>query len=225
LAATAKTQRRRAQRKPAASSAIQIETRDGIGAPAWVMADLVDVIDGGCGLQLATPLKSGSSVVVRGKFGEGRTAEYLKAGVRWCIRRPDGTFRAGLTFSDKHTSSINSDSLDCYEVMQLSPNADSETISRVYRLLASRYHPDNIETGNSELFIRLSEAYRILSDPDRRASYDARRRSANRIYWSAAEPRKRSDGGERARARDGNGEQRRQTAGALGGWAAALQRL
>jgi DnaJ-class molecular chaperone len=87
----------------------------------------------------------------------------------------------------------------------------------VYRLLASRYHPDNIETGNSEMFIRLSEAYRILSDPERRASYDARRRGASRISWSAAELRKRSDGGENQRGQH--------TAGSLGGWAAALQRL
>jgi hypothetical protein len=209
LAATAKTQRRRAPRKPAVWSAIQIETSDGTDGPRWVAADLVDlidgVIDGGCGLKLATPLKSGSHVVVRGKLGEGRTAEYFKAGVRWCTRRPDGTFRAGLTFSNRPTNANHSDSLDCYEVMQLSPSADPETISRVYRWLAARYHPDNVETGNSELFIRLSEAYRILSDPERRADYDARGRAANRIPWSAAETRKR--------------------AGALGGWAAALQRL
>jgi curved DNA-binding protein CbpA len=64
--------------------------------------------------------------------------------------------------------------------MQLSPNADAETVSRVYRLLAFRYHPDNTETGNSEMFIRLSEANQILSDPEKRASYDAAHRSAKR---------------------------------------------
>ncbi len=211
MAASAKTQRRRAQRKPAVWSAILIETSDGMDRPKWVTADLVDLIDdvtdGGCGLKLATPLKSGSNVVVRGKLGEGRTAEYLKAGVRWCISKPDGTFRAGLRFadrpaySDRSTGSIASDSLDLYEVMQLSSSADAGTISRVYRWLASRYHPDNVETGNSERFIRLSEAYRILSDPEKRADYDAHRRVASRIEHSLP------------------------AAGALGGWAAALQRL
>ena len=74
------------------------------------------------------------------------------------------------------SNSIHLDTLDCYEVMQLSPHADADTISHVHRMLALRYHPDNAETGNSEKFIRLSEAYRILSDPEKRARYDAGRR-------------------------------------------------
>jgi curved DNA-binding protein CbpA len=73
--------------------------------------------------------------------------------------------------------------MDCYEVLQLSPNADAETIARVYRLLAQRYHPDNTETGNSEMFVRLSEAYEILSNPERRAGYDANYRQAKRLQW------------------------------------------
>jgi DnaJ-class molecular chaperone len=73
--------------------------------------------------------------------------------------------------------------LDCYEVMQISPNANPDAISRVYRMLALRYHPDNAETGNSEKFIRLSEAYQILSDPEKRASYDMRHRDAMRLLW------------------------------------------
>ena len=37
--------------------------------------------------------------------------------------------------------------IDYYEDLQVSPNADQETIERVYRLLAKRYHPDNHLTG------------------------------------------------------------------------------
>ena len=37
--------------------------------------------------------------------------------------------------------------VDFHEVLQISPKADGETIQRVYRLLALRYHPDNRETG------------------------------------------------------------------------------
>ena len=33
--------------------------------------------------------------------------------------------------------------IDYYEVLQISPNADPDTVHRVYRLLAQRFHPDN----------------------------------------------------------------------------------
>ena len=38
---------------------------------------------------------------------------------------------------------------DYYELLQISPNAEPETIHRVYRLLAQRFHPDNKETGDA----------------------------------------------------------------------------
>jgi len=63
--------------------------------------------------------------------------------------------------------------VDYYEVLQISPNADPETVHRVYRLQAQRFHPDNQETGNAETFRLVSEAYQVLSDPQRRAAYDA----------------------------------------------------
>src|ERR1019366_4653338 len=67
-----------------------------------------------------------------------------------------------------------SEAADYYEVLQLSRNAHPETIQRVFRILAGRYHPDNIETGNPELFREVVEAARVLTDPQLRAGYDAR---------------------------------------------------
>jgi len=61
---------------------------------------------------------------------------------------------------------------DYYEVLQISPNADPDTVHRVYRLLAQRFHPDNRETGNETRFRELTEAYEVISDPARRAQYD-----------------------------------------------------
>jgi len=246
MGATGETQRRRAHRKPSSSSLIRIEMKDGMGQPRWVTAGLVDVIDGGCGLELTTPLQSGSTVVVRGKLGASSTADHLKAGVRWCIRKTDGTFRAGLEFSlvratfardNEQAHPIDADALDCYEVMQLSPNADQDTISRVYRMLALRFHPDNAETGNSEMFIRLSAAYQILSNPEKRARYDRRHRGAKALPWKSfdqaeastaneGEKRKRLDvkGGVKIYHRGGGkGEQGRSSVGALCGWNAALR--
>src|SRR5262252_8015594 len=60
---------------------------------------------------------------------------------------------------------------DHYEALQLSPNADSETVDRVYRILAKRYHPDNQETGHAAKFGTIADAHRVLSDPEQRAAY------------------------------------------------------
>jgi len=65
--------------------------------------------------------------------------------------------------------------LDYYEVLQISPNADPDTVHRVYRLLAQRFHPDNQSTGDSEKFRTLTEAYQVLGDPEQRAQYDVHR--------------------------------------------------
>ncbi len=62
--------------------------------------------------------------------------------------------------------------VDYYELLQISPNAESETVQRVYRMLAARFHPDNPETGDKDIFVLLHEAYETLRDPERRASYD-----------------------------------------------------
>jgi curved DNA-binding protein len=68
---------------------------------------------------------------------------------------------------------------DYYEILQLSQGADQETIERVYRLLAKRYHPDNNNTGDAQKFDELVKAYRALSDPERRADYDAKYDAGN----------------------------------------------
>lgn len=64
-------------------------------------------------------------------------------------------------------------SLDYYEFLQISPNADPDTIHRVYRFLAARFHPDNPESSDPERFALLRLAYEVLADPVRRAEYDA----------------------------------------------------
>jgi curved DNA-binding protein CbpA len=63
--------------------------------------------------------------------------------------------------------------IDYYEFLQISPHADNETIHRVYRYLAGRLHPDNPESGDSEMFRLLKAAYDTLSNPSKRAEYDA----------------------------------------------------
>jgi len=64
------------------------------------------------------------------------------------------------------------DTVDYYEALQISPNAEPETIHRVYRMLAQRFHPDNKESGSARRFRLVSEAYEVLSVPEKRARYD-----------------------------------------------------
>src|ERR1019366_7920048 len=61
---------------------------------------------------------------------------------------------------------------DYYEVLQISRHADLETIHRVYRIMAARFHPDNPRTGDTDTFLLLKNAYEVLADPERRARYD-----------------------------------------------------
>lgn len=64
---------------------------------------------------------------------------------------------------------------DYYEFLEISPQATQETIHRVYRFLASRYHPDRAATGNLDKFTQLTAAYTVLSDPAKRSEYNAQR--------------------------------------------------
>jgi curved DNA-binding protein CbpA len=69
--------------------------------------------------------------------------------------------------------------VDYYEVLQISPNADQETVHRVYRVQAQRFHPDNKDTGDAAAFRLISDAYQALADPLKRAEYDSQHRSSH----------------------------------------------
>jgi len=83
---------------------------------------------------------------------------------------------------------------DYYEDLQISPNADMEMIERVFRILAKRYHPDNAETGDSEKFNVLYKAYQVLSDPEKRAAFDAKYEQMRTERWKIVEEASQSDG-------------------------------
>ena len=83
--------------------------------------------------------------------------------------------------------------MDHYETLQISANAEPETIHRVYRLLAQRLHPDNTETGNATRFRELTEAYAVLRDPERRAQYDVVHQHFVRDRWKVAQSAEAAD--------------------------------
>lgn len=62
---------------------------------------------------------------------------------------------------------------DYYEVLGLSKGASEDEIKKAYRKLAKKYHPDvNKDKDAEEKFKEINEAYEVLSDPNKKASYD-----------------------------------------------------
>ena len=65
------------------------------------------------------------------------------------------------------------DKRDYYEVLGVSKQASADEIKRAYRKKAKQYHPDiNKEPGAEEKFKEVQEAYEVLSDANKKATYD-----------------------------------------------------
>jgi curved DNA-binding protein len=69
-----------------------------------------------------------------------------------------------------------------YKILDLSPNASEDDIRKAYRRLALRYHPDRNpgDSAAEERFKEIAEAYGVLMDPAKRASYDGLRATGGR---------------------------------------------
>ena len=63
---------------------------------------------------------------------------------------------------------------DCYEILEVARDSEIDVIRKSYRRLAIKFHPDKNpgDKAAEEKFKELSEAYEILSDPEKRAAYD-----------------------------------------------------
>lgn len=73
---------------------------------------------------------------------------------------------------------------DPYQVLGVSREANESEIKKAYRKLALKHHPDKQTTDESrrqasEIFAKISNAYEILSDPQKRQEYDNRDRYQN----------------------------------------------
>jgi curved DNA-binding protein CbpA len=132
----------------------------------------VDFSKNGARIQAPESLEVGSQVYLRAdSFGLMGVAK-----VRYCQQRLAG-YLVGLELEKRGASMRTPDDfIDYYEVLQISPKADNETIHRVFRMQAARYHPDNKQTGNAERFMLLSRIYETLVDAKRREKYDMQRR-------------------------------------------------
>jgi DnaJ domain/PilZ domain len=191
MASSERRRQNRASRK--AAQPLKITVSRPQGGMDEIPGRLVDSSEGGIGVETGVPLAVGSTVRVTSPEGiHGRIGAH-KAQVRWCEPGRGGSFQSGLQFDDAvETESrkekeappeADANPPDFYDTLQLSPKADLDTIHRVFRVLAQRYHPDNLETGDEETFKQVMAAYEVLSDPQRRASFDAKRIDTNRVRW------------------------------------------
>ena len=62
--------------------------------------------------------------------------------------------------------------MNYYEILEISKSATLEVIKAAYKAQISKYHPDNLETGDLKKAQQINEAYEVLSDPVKRAEYD-----------------------------------------------------
>jgi DnaJ-like protein len=146
-----------------------ISWEDEAGLTHSAQVESTDSSDSGVGIRCPFEIRKGTAVYIQAQ--DGHPAGY--AMVCHATRCGIG-YTIGLKLNDatKKTHLGIDQASDHYEFLQISPNAKAETIQRVYRFLAARYHPDNPATGDPEKFLLLNRAYEVLSDPDRRARYD-----------------------------------------------------
>ena len=81
---------------------------------------------------------------------------------------------------------------DYYEVLGVSKNATEGEIKKAYRKLAMKFHPDvNKDPGAEDKFKEINEAYEVLSDQQKRQTYDQFGHAGmdGMLWWSRWIPR------------------------------------
>jgi len=170
------------------------------GSATEVRAKVLDTSELGLGVETDIHLEPSAVLTVDGHIGvNGQTALNGKQRARVVdCKSFNGVFRAGLTFESANGNGAAAPSgeaiPDYYELLQISPNADPDMIHRVYRLMAQRYHPDNGTTGDEKAFRAITDAYKILSDPEKRAGYDVHLHSYRQVRWRIFDQRQASVG-------------------------------
>ena len=180
-----KERRRKTRHKiSTATEPVWVTLQNVPGRSGEVRAKVADMSDEGLGLILPFKLREQEVLAIKGLPGTPASAPAVNARVVYCASIPEG-YHAGLTYEEKRESAGELEEAvpDFYELLQVSPKADPEMIHRVYRILAQRYHPDNRATGDESAFRTVTEAYRILSDPEKRASYDVNYQSNRQLRW------------------------------------------
>lgn len=102
---------------------------------------------------------------------DGTTTATGYANNDWSIIFPEKVLRAWFEPDGKENPS---EAKTLYAVLMLGKDAKEEEIKKAYRRLAMQWHPDKTkEPGAAEQFMRIKDAYDVLSDPQQRKRYNA----------------------------------------------------
>lgn len=150
---------RRKQRRQRTDAAVELIWKEN-NYRRFECARILDSSRTGVGVACPQPLGVSSCLILR---APGIDMLAL-ARVRNCIWRRT-QYHLGIEFVEKASMQPrNPDGEpDHHELLRAGVAGDAERLDRVYRALAFRYHPDNGDSGDSEIFLRISETYRILS--------------------------------------------------------------
>lgn len=162
---------RRRENRKSPQKRYSISWKDENGLPRSAEVQGTDVSDSGVGLRCPVEVRTGTLLYLQADDGNPTGHAIVRH-----VARRGNLWHVGVELDESYGQKPSNWEMenppDYYEFLQISPNAQPETVHRIYRFLASRYHPDNPETGDSEKFLLLNSAYEVLSEPMRRARYD-----------------------------------------------------
>jgi DnaJ-domain-containing protein 1 len=177
------SERRRKTRQKPARDPHQVTLLNVPGSVGEVRAKLLDMNDVGLGVETDCVLELNAVIIIQGQLGHDGSTSKTRARVVRCDAIPGG-YRTGLALETGPGHNGKAEAVpDYYELLQISPNADPDMIHRVYRLLAQRYHPDNASSGDEKTFRAITDAYTVLSEPEKRAAYDVHLHAYRQVRW------------------------------------------
>jgi len=155
---------RRRSRRERIDSAAELIWKDDAGCRRFECGRIVDFSETGAAVASPQPLAISSPLILRAP-GMGFVALAQVRNCSWNRTQ----YRLGLLLLEKAAAQPgDSDTEPDYhdgfpEMLRAGVAGEFERVDRLYRALAFRYHPDNRETGNAEIFLRIGEAHRILA--------------------------------------------------------------
>ena len=171
---------RRRHLRERVDGAVELIWRDDLGQRRFECARIVDYSLSGAGIASPQPVPASSCLILRAP-GIGTVA--LSQVRNCCWRRTQ--YRLGIEFIEKAATDPpdNAAEPDHHELLRAGVAGDYDRVDRLYSALAVRYHPDNPDTGNSEVYLRIGEAYRILATSRPLANATGAEKSAPGFGW------------------------------------------